>query len=77
MRYSNMVPLQRAGLFTRHDRHWAPQMNPVRFLRHIPFGNCYQAGNPGFGSQQIIITRVELFGAGVIADMEHLAALIE
>ena len=51
-------------------------MLPVA-LRHIPFGNRNQAGNPGFRSQQIVVTRVEPFGAGGVADVEQLAMLIE
>ena len=51
-------------------------MLPVA-LRRIAFGNCYQAGYPGFGCQQIVVTRVKLFGVYVVTDMEHLAVLIE
>ena len=57
-------------------RHGPPEMLPVT-VRHIAFGNRDQAGNPRFGRQQIVVTRVEPFGAGVVSNMKHLSALIE
>jgi len=46
-------------------------------VRHIPRGDRDQAGDPGFGRQEIVVTWIELFSTGVVPDVEHLTALIE
>ena len=44
---------------------------------YVSFCNSDQACKTGFGGQQVIITCIQLFGGGVVADVEHLALLIE
>ncbi len=45
-----------------HARHRPPEVEPVH-LRHVPLGDREEAGQPGFGRQQIVVGRIQPAGA--------------